>query len=186
MREDHSGPGEAVNTLVSISVGPASAGHDDSGQVLASGYDFYSTPRLSPDGSQLAWLSWRHPNMPWDGTELWVADVTSAGTLENHKLIAGGPSESIYQPGWSPDGTLYYVSDRSGYWRLYRTTNDPNVVNDPNAPNDPNDPNAREFGRPQWVFGTSTWAFAGPSRLVVSYTRNGSWHLATIDIASGR
>ena len=140
VREDHSGPGEAVNTLVSISVGPASVGHDDSGQVLASGYDFYSTPRLSPDGSQLAWLSWRHPNMPWDGTELWVADVTSAGTLENHTLIAGGPSESIYQPGWSPDGTLYYVSDRSGYWRLYRTTNDPNVVNDPNASNDPNDP----------------------------------------------
>jgi len=181
VREDHSGPGEAVNTLVSISVGPAEAGHDDAGQVLASGYDFYSTPRLSPDGSQLAWLSWRHPNMPWDGTELWVADVTSAGTLENHTLIAGGPSESIYQPGWSPDGTLYYVSDRSGFWRLYRSDrsdrSDRAVVLNP--------PETAEFGRPQWVFGTSTWAFAGPSRLVASYTRNGSWHLATIDIASG-
>jgi len=191
VREDHSEPGhEPVNTLVSIRVGPAKAGHYesggyDAGQVIASGYDFYSTPRLSPDGSTLAWLSWRHPNMPWDGTELWVADVTSAGTLENHKLIAGGPGESIYQPGWSPDGTLYYASDRSGYWRLYRTTNDPNVVNDPNVSNDPNDPNAREFGRPQWVFGTSTWAFAGPSRMVVSYTRKGTWHLATVDVARG-
>ena len=181
VREDHTGPGEAVNTLVSILV----EGSVSEGDVLASGYDFYSTPRLSPDGSQLAWLSWRHPNMPWDGTELWVADVTSAGTLENHKLIAGGPAESIYQPGWSPDGTLYYVSDRSGFWRLYRSDRSGrsgrSVVLNP--------PETAEFGRPQWVFGTSTWAFAGQpgegGRLVVSYTRNGSWHLATVDVASG-
>jgi dipeptidyl aminopeptidase/acylaminoacyl peptidase len=191
VREDHSEPGhEPVNTLVSIAIGAAAAagteaGHDGAGQVIASGYDFYSTPRLSPDGSQLAWLSWRHPNMPWDGTELWRGDVTSAGTLENPKLIAGGASESIYQPGWSPDGVLYYVSDRSGYWRLYRTTNDPNVVNDPNEPNDPKAANVREFGRPQWVFGTATWAFAGRSRLVVSYTQHGKWHLATVEVASG-
>src|SRR5688500_5454011 len=177
VREDHSAPGEAVNTLVSIPV----EGAGGAGDVLASGCDFYSTPRLSPDGSKLAWLSWRHPNMPWDGSELWVADVTAAGTLENQTLIAGGPSESIYQPGWSPDGILYYVSDRSGYWRLYRSDRsdrpDRSVVLTP--------PATAEFGRPQWVLGTSTWAFAGSSRLVVSYTRNGSWHLATIDIASG-
>src|SRR5688572_11323608 len=122
VREDHSEPGhEPVNTLVSIpTAGHSESGHGDAGHVIASGYDFYSTPRLSPDRSTLAWLSWRHPNMPWDGTELWVADVTAAGALENHIQVAGGPGESIYQPGWSPDGTLYYVSDRSGWWRIYR------------------------------------------------------------------
>jgi len=183
VREDHSGPGEAVNTLVSIPV----EGAGSAGDVLASGCDFYSTPRLSPDGSKLAWLSWRHPNMPWDGSELWVADVTAAGTLESETVIAGGPSESIYQPGWSPDGTLYYVSDRSGYWRLYRS--DRSDRSDRSGRSDRsvvlNPPATAEFGRPQWVFGTSTWACAGSSRLVVSYTRNGRWHLATIDIASG-
>ena len=203
VREDHTQQGrEAVNTLVSIPIGPAAAfapseprrpeeaGHDDrqlsAGEVIASGYDFYSTPRLSPDGSKLAWLSWRHPLMPWDGTELWVADVDASGAPANAVCVAGGPDESIYQPGWSPNGTLYYVSDRSGWWKLYRAKNGPNAngSNDPNVTNDPNVEDA-EFGRPQWVFGTSAWAFAGPSTLVVSYTRGGMWRLATIDVATG-
>ena len=183
VREDHTQEGrEPVNTLVSIPIGPAEAEHDEgppnAGHVLASGADFYSTPRLSPDGSRLAWLSWNHPSMPWDGTELWVARVGASGALAEPLRVAGGPDESIYQPGWSPDGTLYYVSDRDGWWRLYRATNGPNVTNDPNVGH-------AEFGRPQWVFGTSTWAFAGPSRLVVSYTRDGRWHLATIDVQDG-
>jgi dipeptidyl aminopeptidase/acylaminoacyl peptidase len=186
VREDHSGPSEAVNTLVSIRLGAAGAGldeagHDDSGHIIASGYDFYSTPRLSPDGSKLVWLSWRHPNMPWDGTELWMADVTAAGTLEHATQIAGGASESIYQPGWSPDGALYYVSDRSGYWLLYRSDrsgrSDRPVIQD--APAD------AEFGRPQWTFGSATWQFAGPSRLLVSSSRQGRWHLAMVDTANG-
>ena len=215
VREDHSEPGrEPVNTLVSIPTGPAAAsaeagsrrdpasqrgpdgppsrtvpadktaGHDESaGHVIASGYDFYSTPRLSPDGSKLAWLSWRHPNMPWDGTELWVADVTAAGALDNHVQVAGGPGESIYQPGWSPDGALYYVSDRSGWWRLYRS--DRSDRSDRSVEVVRGSAADAEFGRPQWVFGTATWAFAGRSRLVVSYTRKGKWHLATVDVASG-
>lgn len=186
VREDHTQEGrEATNTLVSIPLGPAKAGHYDrgfvdrglsAGDVIASGYDFYSTPRLSPDGSRLAWLSWRHPAMPWDGTELWVADVDESGALVNAAHAAGGEKESIYQPGWSPDGTLYYVSDRDGWWKLYRSRSEPVVRNPP--------PDA-EFGRPEWVFGTSTWRFAGPSRLVVSYTSKGQWHLATADIATG-
>ena len=164
------------------------AGHDQrpqsAGHVLVSGTDFYSTPRLSPDGSRLAWLSWNHPSMPWDGTELWVAPVGASGALEESLRVAGGPDESIYQPGWSPDGTLHYVSDRDGWWKFYRATNDSNDSNDPNVTNDPTVGHA-EFGRPQWVFGTSTWAFAGPSCLVVSYTRDGKWHLATIDVQNG-
>lgn len=182
VREDHTREGEPVNTLVGIPLGPAEAGPYESfssaGDVLASGADFYSTPRLSPDGSKLAWLSWRHPAMPWDGTELWVADVSDSGGLANAVRVAGGERESIYQPGWSPDGTLYFVSDRDGWWKLYRSSRsiEP-VVRNP--------PLDAEFGRPEWVFGTSTWTCAGPSRLVVSYTREGRWHLALVDAASG-
>jgi len=202
VREDHTKEGqEAVNTLVAIPFGPAEAGHHGSeaarhdrdlapGHVLASGHDFYSTPRLSTDGSRLAWLSWRHPQMPWDGTELWVADIDDTGAVVHAHRLAGGERESIYQPGWGPDGALYFASDRTGWWQLYRATQDPNdphlwnVPNDPNVTNDPNVRNA-EFGRPQWVFGTATWRFAGPSHLVVSYTQRGRWRLGLIDLVTG-
>ena len=193
VREDHTGEGqEPVNALVGISIGPADVGGDehppDAGQVLVSGADFYSTPRLSIDGSRLTWLSWNHPSMPWDGTELWVAHVSVDGAIGRPQRIAGGRDESIFQPGWSPDGTLYYVSDRDGWWKIYRAGLRGSVL--PDAPyaieavvRNPR-PDA-EFGRPQWVFGTSTWACAGPSQLVVSYTRTGRWHLAQIDVESG-
>ena len=93
VREDHTAPGrEAVNTLVSLPADGSAAP-----RVLASGNDFYSTPRLSPDGRRLAWLTWNHPNMPWDGTELWVADVNADGTLGGAARVAGGPTESIFQ-----------------------------------------------------------------------------------------
>jgi dipeptidyl aminopeptidase/acylaminoacyl peptidase len=176
VREDHTqAEREPVNALVSIPLDAAPS----AGDVLASGYDFYSTPRLSPDGSRLAWLCWRHPQMPWDGTELWVADVAASGTLANATHVAGGDAESIYQPGWAPDGALYFVSDRDGWWRLYRSEGSGvrAVLRDP--------PSQTEFGRPQWIFGSATWAFAGPSRLVVSYTTRGRWHLAMIDTEAG-
>jgi acetyl esterase/lipase len=177
VREDHSQPDrEAVTTLVSIPLD----GREHAGDVIASGYDFYSTPRLSPDGSTLAWLSWRHPRMPWDGTELWTARVSELGALSDARCIAGGPAESIYQPGWSPDGMLYFASDRDGWWKLFR------LVRSRIEPVVTHPPADAEFGRPQWVFGTATWAFAGPSRLVLSYTRAGRWFLATVDVASGR
>jgi len=116
VREDHSPSGEPQTTIVGIPLG----GGENAGDVIASGYDFYSTPRISPDGTRLAWLSWRHPQMPWDGTELWAADIDASGALSGSTRVAGGPSESIYQLGWSPDGTLYFVSDRDGWWKLYR------------------------------------------------------------------
>jgi dipeptidyl aminopeptidase/acylaminoacyl peptidase len=120
--------------------------------------------------------------MPWDGTELWVADLAADGSLTNRRLVAGGEAESIYQPGWSPAGELYFVSDRDGWWRLYRSDrsdrSDVRIVLSES-------PSDAEFGQPQWIFGTSTWAFAGPSRIVASYTRRGRWYLATIDIESG-
>ena len=137
------------------------------------------------DGSRLAWLAWRHPQMPWDGTELWVADVTASGRSMHERRVAGGPAESIYQPGWSPDGTLYFVSDRDGWWTLYRSRRlepaDVVPVIDEPVPTD------AEFGRPQWMFGTATWAFAGPSRIVVvAYTQQRPMaSRRSVDVASG-
>jgi dipeptidyl aminopeptidase/acylaminoacyl peptidase len=179
VREDHTGGGEPVNTIVRIPL----TGDPSAGEVIASGYDFYATPRLSPDGSLLAWIAWRHPQMPWDGAELWVAEVTPEGVLTNARHVAGGPTESIYQPGWSPDGALLFVSDADGWWKLYRVVHSVRghtidaVVRNP--------PADAEFGRPQWALGTATWAFADPDRLIASYTRAGRWSLATVHVPTG-
>jgi len=171
VREDHTVPGrEAVNALVSLDL----EGRADA-RVLASGYDFYSSPRLSPDGSRLAWLAWRHPNMPWDGTELWVGELAAGGSVGRAERVAGGTDESIFQPEWSPDGVLHFVSDRTGWWNLYRWR-DGRV--------EPLCPMAAEFGRPQWVFGLSMYAFESAGRIVCSYAEQGTWRLATLDTAA--
>ena len=112
--EDHTnGDNEAVNSLAALDLGSGLVV-----QVLASGNDFYSSPRLNPDGNRLAWLTWNHPNMPWDGTELWVGEIQVDGSVGEAQLVAGGAEESIFQPEWSPDGVLYFVSDRNGWWNL--------------------------------------------------------------------
>ena len=172
VREDHTDPGrEAVNTIVSLDLEG-----DDDGQVLVSGNDFYSSPRLSPDGSRLAWLTWNHPNMPWDGTELWVGELGGDGSLIQTERVAGGAAESIFQPEWSPDGVLHFVSDRTGWWNLYRWRDgqvEPVVEME------------AEFGLPQWVFGLSTYAFESADRILCAYTRQGTWRLASLDTATG-
>jgi dipeptidyl aminopeptidase/acylaminoacyl peptidase len=171
VREDHTaGNREAVNTLVAV--GPDGG---DPGHVLASGSDFYSSPRLSPDGGRLAWLSWHHPNMPWVGTELWVADVAADGGLANPARVAGGDEESVFQPEWSPDGALYFISDRSGWWNLYRHEGGKAV---------PLCPRAAEFGQPQWLLGMSTYAFVDGRRLVCTYSERGLGRLALLDLGS--
>jgi hypothetical protein len=167
VREDHSGPGEAVNSIVRLDLNGG-----NSGTIIVSGNDFYSSPRLSPDGARLAWLTWNHPNMPWDGTELWVGKLTEVGVVIDKEKIAGGASESIFQPEWSPDGVLYFVSDRTGWWNLYRWRK--NQI-EPLCPMD------AEFGQPQWVFGISLYGFASESQIVCSYTKNGRDYVATLD-----
>ena len=170
VREDHtvSEGQDAVNTIVSLRLDG-----QDSGKILVSGNDFYASPRLSPDGRQLAWLTWNHPNMPWDGTELWVANLTPEGILDNHQLVAGSQEESIYQPEWSPDGHLYFISDRTGWWNLYRWTDGKQI--------EALWPVEAEFGIPQWVFGSSRYGFETADSLIVSYTQNGIWHLARLN-----
>jgi len=166
VREDHTEGGEPVNTIVSINLN-----NSEDIRVLVEGNDFYAFPRLNPDGNKLSWISWNHPNMPWDGTELWVAEVNSEGLLGEKVLIAGGLEESIFQPQWSPDGVLYFVSDRSNWWNLYRYT----------GKIEPLYPMAAEFGLPLWVFGMSTYGFSSAEKIICTYSKNGNWYLASLD-----
>ncbi len=171
IREDHTGHGEAVNTIVGVSMDGG-----DNGTVLVGGNDFYSSPRLSPDGSQLAYLTWNHPNMPWDGCELWLAELGSDGNPGSARLIAGSQTESIFQPEWSPDGTLYFVAEHTGWWNLYRWQDGRVQALCPME---------AEFGTPQWQFGMSTFAFASDSRMLCCYSEDGLDHLAWLDTRGG-
>ena len=172
VREDHTGGGEAINALVGIDLAGA-----EGPQVLVSGSDFTSSPRLSPDGGRLAWLTWNHPNMPWVATTLWVGEIAPDGAIGNVRRIAGGPDESIAQPEWSPDGDLVFVSDRSGWWNL---TRERDGAIEPLAPME------AEFARPQWVFGMSSYAFESAERLICSFVKDGVWTLARLDLCSRR
>lgn len=181
IREDHTDTEhEPVNAIVAVSVQAATSkdgeqkeeGQQDGGRILVSGSDFYASPRLSPDGSQLAWISWNHPNMPWDGTELWVAAVKADGSLGESQWIAGGLAESIFQPEWSPDGVLYFVSDRTNWWNLYRWHN---------GQVEPLCKKSAEFGLPQWIFGMTTYGFESADGLICTYVEDGIQHLARLN-----
>lgn len=169
VRERHEG-GDAVNELVTLAADGSSEP-----QVLASGRDFYSFPRVSPDGRRLAWTEWDHPNMPWDGTELWVAALTpQAGLTGERRRVAGGPSESIFQPSWAPDGVLHFVSDLTGWWNLYREKGTAVKALHPME---------GEFGEPQWMFGLSRYGFLDDGRIACLYVREGVDHLGLLDPA---
>jgi dipeptidyl aminopeptidase/acylaminoacyl peptidase len=177
VREDHRhGDIDAVTTLVGIDL------TDGTTSLLADGHDFFSSPCLSPDGRQLAWLCWDHPDMPWDASTLWVADVAADGSLANVSRIAGGrgegnDGESIFQPSWSPGGELHFVSDRSGWWNLHRWRD---------GQAQPLHPMAAEFGVPQWAFGTSTYGFDERGHIVCSVVRDAAAMLALLDPQTGR
>jgi dipeptidyl aminopeptidase/acylaminoacyl peptidase len=166
VRERHEEGREAINELVAL---PTDGSREP--WILTGGHDFYSSPRLSSDGRTLAWLTWDHPNMPWDGTELWTA-IFDGSMLSRVEKKAGGPAESIFQPEWSPNGILHHISDKTGWWNLY-------VDSEPLCPME------AEFGLPQWVFGLSRYGFLGNGRIATIYTRDGRDHLAILDRATG-
>lgn len=172
VREDHTtGASEAVNTLVAID-----AYGDGAPVTLASGNDFYSSPKLSHSGDRIAWITWNHPNMPWDGTELWVGELDRDGNVKSSRKIAGGRSESVLQPEWSPLGELYFISDRNDWWNIYR------------ARGEGDEPVCRrnaEFGGPQWAFGQRYYDFAGPDEIVCLYSDASGSKLGVIDLDSG-
>ncbi|HEX8956452.1 MAG TPA: S9 family peptidase [Burkholderiaceae bacterium] len=172
VREDHSQGGhEPVNTLVAIDLA------DGEETVLHTGHDFYSSPRLAPSGKHLAWICWDHPNMPWDGTELWQAEIGTDGSLLQAVRVAGGADESIFQPEYSKSGVLHFVSDRSGWWNLYR---------EGAGTIEPLCPMEAEFGEAQWIFGMSAYAFDGEDRLICTYVQRGRSHLAILDEKNGK
>ena len=167
VREDHSDPDNIINAIAAV---PADGAGEQT--ILFSGWDFVSSPRLSPDGSTLAWMSWNHPNMPWDGTHLWTAPVLDDGTLGETTLVAGGEAVSVCQPEWSSDGVLHFVADQSGWWNLYRLG--------ARGP-EPLYPDAAEYARPQWVFGARAYGFAGNGNIVCAVNRSGSWSLNVLN-----
>jgi dipeptidyl aminopeptidase/acylaminoacyl peptidase len=174
VREDHrAGSHEARNSLVAI----ACEGTADPVE-LAAGHDFYAAPRLSPDGRRLAWLAWNHPSMPFFDTELWLADIAADGVLVAPRRIAGGIGESLAQPQWSPDGCLVVVSDRSGWWNLYRV--------DAHDALEALCPMNAEFAHPQWVFGRNMFGFNGANEIIATCIEQGVSRLGRIDLATRR
>ena len=175
VREDHTtGTPEPVNTIVALDAdgkrGPIT---------IASGNDFYSSPKLSPDGKRLAWQTWNHPNMPWDESEIWVGELDRDGNVLSSRKIAGGRNESVLQPEWSPSGELYFVSDRNDWWNLYRARGEGD---------EPVCRRAAEFGAPQWAFGQRFYAFRGdkPEEIVCIYSDAGGARLGRIDLDTGQ
>ncbi len=167
VREDYSGSGEPRNTIVAIHPDPVC-----SVDVLAAGGDFYSAPRLSPDGTSLAYITWNHPHMPWDSAEVRLAPVLGNGGLGEAERIAGGRGESALEPSWSPDGTLSFVCDRTDWWNIYCYRE--GIVR-------AIAPRVAEFVSPPWLFGAKHYAFISPGRLLCACTEGGMWTLAEVD-----
>lgn len=170
VREDRRTEGAAVVTVVAVAL---DGGADP--RVLVSGNDYYGAPRPSPDGKRLAWLTWNRPDMPWDAAELWTAPVAADGTLAAAERVAGGASESALEPRWSPDGVLYFVSDRTNWWNLYRLWK---------GAVEPVAPMSAECGRAAWTLGGSSFAFESPDRLVAACVKDGRWRLFSLDTRS--
>ena len=164
--EDHRQSGEAINAIATI---PLEGGTPS---VLVSGNDFYSSPRLSPDGRELVWITWNHPQMPWDGTELWIANVNEGGSLSRPRKLVGNVKESVCQPRWSPSGTLHFISDATGWWNLYRWEGERG---------EPLFPMEAEFSGPQWSFGQSSYGFEDNTTILCTYSEKGIRKLARLD-----
>ncbi len=145
---------------------------------LHSGNDFYASPRLSPSGKQLSWLCWNHPDMPWDKTTLWLSDIDKNHQLHNTTTLCHPESEqtSIFQPQWSDDNILFFVSDLTGWWNLYRYTE--NHIH-------PISHETQEFGLPQWVFAQSSYAFIDNNHILCAPINKGIASLSILDINDG-
>jgi dipeptidyl aminopeptidase/acylaminoacyl peptidase len=170
VREDHTDKSTVRNALVRLPLPQGGAG-----EVLFADSDFVSYPRVSPDGSKLAFLVWNHPRMPWDGTELKVAKIGARG-LEAPMTVAGSTQESVLEPQWDRDGNLYFISDRSGFWNLY-AWRDGRVQ--------PVWPKAAEVGEPLWSFGQANYVLLGDGRAVVRFGEKGFDRLAVLNLKDG-
>ncbi|WP_445365913.1 S9 family peptidase [Microbulbifer sp. ANSA001] len=175
IEEDDSGHEQGAEACARIIAIDLQKPLDTTPEVLQEGADFYSNPALNADGSKLSFLRWHHPNLPWDATELCLADLNTQGEVTEVTQVAGGQNESIFQPQWSPQGELVYVSDRNNWWNLYQLGQETPLW-EKNA----------EFATPQWVFGMSTYGFISEEEILCTYTENGRWYLATLNTRTGK
>ena len=161
------------NMLAAI---PAGEGGPRDVTLLAQGRDFYATPRISPDGRELAWLEWDLPHMPWEQAELHVAAIGDDGTLGPSIHVAGGDGSAVFQPGWLADGRLAFVWDRSGWGRLHvREAGECRPVT----------PDGLDLMRPQWVFGMQSWTQLEDVRIACAFFDGGNLRLAAVDVVTG-
>ena len=170
--EDHTAAKkEAENSLVRFDLSNC-----DTYETIASGEDFYASPAVSPDGRRLAWLSWSHPDMPWDKTRLWLADIDEDGLITNSRILLDEDC-SVFQPQWSPDNKLYFSSDKkNGWWNIHCWNGETIEVLCPFE---------AEFGLPQWQFGMSTSGFLSTEEMLVCYSQDGVWSLARLCTRTG-
>lgn len=173
VREDHSGDGEPVNTLVRLDLGGDNA---DGGRVLWEGSDFVSRPALSADGSQVAVVTWDHPSMPWDTTTLRRAPLAGAGPLD-WSVVSGADEVSVGQPRFAPDGSLWFASDDSGWWNLKRHNG---------SGTEALHSHEADLMTPQWLLGMSDYAFLDDDRALVHWWADETGHLGVLDPGSGR
>ena len=171
VREDHRGNGEAKNAVVMLDLDRTV----DDGLVLFDQSDFVAWPRVSSDGQRVAWIAWNHPAMPWDSTQLWVGKLSSTG-LSAPQLIIGEPGESVLEPQWAADGSLYFLSDRRGWWNLYRWHKG---VVEPVLELD------AELGGPTWQLGTRSYALTNDNRVLLRINRSTVESLLLLDLATG-
>ena len=166
VRERHQQEHQVINELLVIDLVSGKA------EIIAQGADFYSNPRVSPDGKQICWLQWSHPNMPWDHTELWLANIDQAGRVSNAKAHVNQANVSVYNPQWSAQGKLYYVADYQGWWHIYDGATHQLIHQFDEI----------EFGLPQWVFGCNTYQFIDEEMLIAIGAKQGQQALYQINL----
>lgn len=178
IREQHFAHKPAENCIISINL---QAGVTDDAEntvtILVSGNDFYSNPRPSPDGQFISWLTWNHPNMPWDASECWLAEVNAEGIIRNPLKMAGDGDESIFQPQWSLDNQLFFISDKTNWWNIYSYNISSQKITAITALD-------AEFATPQWQFGMSCYGFLTAEKLLCCYSHLGQWYLSIADTKS--
>lgn len=160
-----------TNSIVSIDI------HTGLLSTSVDGDDFYASPRINSTADKLCWQSWNHPNMPWDGNQLWLADIDEHGYINNKKHIAGADDIAVFQPQWSPDDILHYISDDSGWWHIYlfTTTQGSTEIQQLTHGN-------KEFGLPQWVFAQSNYAFIDETQIICCYQQENKTNLALLSL----
>lgn len=165
--------GDVTRRLVAVPLDGSAAGDAGAVRPLVDGARFYSFPRLSPDGTQLAWVTWEHPRMPWDGTQVRIAAIEADGGVGKARGVKGGPNESVLAPWWRDDSTLYLISDWSGWWNLYEV----GIFGEPPLSLYPAE---EEFAGPPWQLGRYPFVVLGDGRIVVVHG-HGDLRAAIID-----